>query len=353
MRILIATSSSSLSGGVFQALYQARALKRRGHETAFFIPETSVLWQEDPEDFLRPLPAEKKKWAFAMEGFFKNGQGGVVHAFHRMVNFCGWQGLLWKRRGIRCVSHRGVIYRPGNFLVYWGGGLSAVLPNSKACAQSFRFTCPKSIIRVIPNGLPPERLAPVRTREDILREINPAWVENPPFIWGYVGNDNPVKGVEMALDSFAAYLKGGGDGELILVGSHPGVWTDKVTALGLSGRTHFLGHKTHVANYYQIMDAFLFTSSGMDSMPNVVMEAMSSSLPVLGTSIGGVPEMLEPRALVAPGDANAMAAKMLEMFNNQDLRFGMAGANSQKSMEYTMDNRCNILEEVYERVLQA
>jgi glycosyltransferase involved in cell wall biosynthesis len=48
----------------------------------------------------------------------------------------------------------------------------------------------------------------------------------------------------------------------------------------------------------------------MDNLPTVIMEAMAAGLPVISTSLAGVPEMVEPGVtgkLVPPGDSAALA----------------------------------------------
>ncbi len=70
-----------------------------------------------------------------------------------------------------------------------------------------------------------------------------------------------------------------------------------------------------MADYYRAADVYLHPSRA-DTFPLAVLEAMSSGLPVVATSVGGIPEQVEQGEsgfLVRPGDVEAMAARVSEM----------------------------------------
>ena len=53
-------------------------------------------------------------------------------------------------------------------------------------------------------------------------------------------------------------------------------------------------------------DLFILPSR-TEGLPRAIIEAMARGLPCLGSSVGGIPELLPPDALVRPGDALALA----------------------------------------------
>ncbi len=349
MRILVFTSSNAPSGGARQAAYQAQTLRERGHDAWLCLPHNSVLWNDGGQPHWSALPEDKRAWKRHLELLFAESGPTIIHAFHRAVNFCAWHGLFWKSRQVYCVSHRGVIFRPKNFLVYWAGGIAAVIANSRACARSFGHTCPKNKLYVVPNGLPAERLLPTRAPTEMLAELDiPAAADR--FIWGYIGNNNPIKGGETALRAFAAHA--GPEDRFIALGLTD-VWLPLCRELGVESRVGLLGGRFDVANYLQLMDGFVFSSSGMDSMPNTVMEAMSFGLPIAATSVGGVPEMLSPEALAPAHDVDALAALMRRIASDLPFRAAQAEANRHKARAYTMDQRCADLERIYAAVVEA
>ncbi len=69
---------------------------------------------------------------------------------------------------------------------------------------------------------------------------------------------------------------------------------------------------------------------GMDNLPTVIMEAMATGLPVVSTTVGGIPEMVvdnETGFLVQPEDAVALAGAIETVTNDRSLgqRLGQAG----------------------------
>jgi colanic acid/amylovoran biosynthesis glycosyltransferase len=64
-----------------------------------------------------------------------------------------------------------------------------------------------------------------------------------------------------------------------------------------------------------------FQRGCMDGIPVALMEAMASGLPVISTSISGIPELVVERAgiLVSPGDVSALAQAILEVHRDPAL----------------------------------
>jgi colanic acid/amylovoran biosynthesis glycosyltransferase len=79
-----------------------------------------------------------------------------------------------------------------------------------------------------------------------------------------------------------------------------------------------------------VMPSVPDAEGGMDNLPTVIMEAMATSLPVVSTRIGGIPEMVvenETGFLVQPGDARALAGVIEKVTTDQSLghKLGQAG----------------------------
>jgi colanic acid/amylovoran biosynthesis glycosyltransferase len=79
-----------------------------------------------------------------------------------------------------------------------------------------------------------------------------------------------------------------------------------------------------------VLPSVIDPDGGMDNLPTVIMEAMGAGLPVVSTSIGGIPEMViqnETGFLVPPGDVAALAGAIEKMINDRSLarKLGQAG----------------------------
>ena len=90
--------------------------------------------------------------------------------------------------------------------------------------------------------------------------------------------------------------------------------------LGLQRQVVFYGYKTDVAALYAESD-LLVVPSRSEGIPNVVLEAMANRLPVLATSVGGIPEVIEDgvNGFTTEADVAAMATSIRSLLGNRPL----------------------------------
>ncbi len=107
--------------------------------------------------------------------------------------------------------------------------------------------------------------------------------------------------------------------------------------LGIDSAMHWHGAQSQqfVLEHYRQSDLFVLNScidrhGDRDGLPNVMVEAQSQGLPVVGTTISGIPELVETElnGILVPSRDTAQLTKALErMITNPALRksLGMAG----------------------------
>ncbi len=125
-------------------------------------------------------------------------------------------------------------------------------------------------------------------------------------------------------DGIEAKLRIGGNGEIDRL-------REEITDLDLSDNVNFLGwiSKDQKDFLLKETDIFLLPSYG-EGMPMSIIEAMSYSIPVISTSVGGVPELVsdgETGFLINPGDLGALYEKIKFLIQNKKYRkkFGKQG----------------------------
>ena len=94
----------------------------------------------------------------------------------------------------------------------------------------------------------------------------------------------------------------------------------QIAAAGLEQSVELTGPQTQAQIAERLAHAAVFvlpctreTDGGMDNLPTVIMEAMAAGLPVISTTLAGIPEMVEPGAngeLVPERDPEAVAASI-------------------------------------------
>lgn len=105
------------------------------------------------------------------------------------------------------------------------------------------------------------------------------------------------------------------DYEYQLVGSGDTTRLHSIAAtFGVSDQVKFLGTLPHdeVLAWLDRIDLYI-QPSRQEGLPRALVEAMSRGLPCLGSTVGGIPELLDPAWMFSPrGDASKLLARMLE-----------------------------------------
>jgi len=97
-------------------------------------------------------------------------------------------------------------------------------------------------------------------------------------------------------------------------------------------RSRDLGNaRLDILRFYRIADAFALPSF-IEGLPIALLEAMAMGLPVVSTNVYGIPEAVEDGKtglLMEPGNADALAAKILGLFNDDGQRERLGKSASQ------------------------
>ena len=135
----------------------------------------------------------------------------------------------------------------------------------------------------------------------------------------YVGVLIPRKGVHFLLQSFARIADEIKDAKLVLIGKtdddgYAKALTRMTERLGLDQRVTFMGPKTQseLAEFMAAAEDLVLPSLS-EALGRVVLEAMACGTPVIGSAVGGIPDMIqdgETGFLIPPGDVRALAGRL-------------------------------------------
>jgi glycosyltransferase involved in cell wall biosynthesis len=87
-------------------------------------------------------------------------------------------------------------------------------------------------------------------------------------------------------------------------------------------------------------DLFVLPSR-QEGLPRAMIEAMARGLPCLGSTVGGMSELLPSEDLVPPVDVLALASKIREMVNNAARLSRMSERNLARAQDYREDCICD------------
>ncbi len=125
---------------------------------------------------------------------------------------------------------------------------------------------------------------------------------------------------------------------------------------GLTKAVTFVGHVSDVSPYYRAADVVVIPSLSEGS-PNVLLEAMAWGVPVVATSVGGIPEMVDhgkDALLVPPRQPAAMASAIDLVLSSPGLAASLSSRASARVEEtYTPEYRAKCLSMIYEDVYRS
>lgn len=262
-----------------------------------------------------------------------NGEeGGMIHQLRRSYRFgfvatprhsCYPETLLnndrlspWQKTWLALTE--------GKYLMQGRAARQADLcvPPSAFVAGLVRraFNLDPSRVRVVPNGVPDEFLA---------YQHDPQAAHEGPLV--FFGRFDPMKGVDTLVEALG--LLGARAPHALLIGKGPEqhVLQKRIQVLGLSDSVEIRPWMTHDELAQTLTSArMMVLPSRMENFSLSLLSAMAVGVPVIGTSVGGTPEIIQPGQtglLVEPDDPRTLAAAIEYLCHDADLarHLGQAG----------------------------
>jgi glycosyltransferase involved in cell wall biosynthesis len=175
----------------------------------------------------------------------------------------------------------------------------------------------------------------------------------------YVGWIEPWKGVGYLIEGLNQLKnKYGCDFTLTIVGSGSTALDlrKKVQTLGLSDSVRFTGYIPYgpdIIEFYRKSDLFVLPSLS-EGVPKTILETMANGVPIIATSVGGIPEIIKNGVngvLVPPADSTAIADAIFRCINGGELRANLAKNGLETIKEYTLEKQrdkiINIMKSYY------
>lgn len=146
------------------------------------------------------------------------------------------------------------------------------------------------------------------------------------------------KAPDVLIDAVSICIKQGLDISLTIVGD--GQYRRDLEArsvsLSIQDKIKFLGllpAGNAVREELDKADIFVLPSY-QEGLPKAMVEAMARALPCIGSSVGGIPELLGIKDLVPPGNSVKLAEKIIEVVTDSQRMTSMSARNLKKAKEY-------------------
>lgn len=232
---------------------------------------------------------------------YRSRRGMTIH--HRS-GWVGWLGmaLLWIIEGacLKCVSR------------------IRVLSDFSADLLWKLYRIPSDRIVKIPGGVDTEQFRPAADRSAVRNTLGLPAKGQLLFT---VRNLEARMGMDRLIRAMAI-IRGQVPEVLLLIGGAGSLRDDLealATSLDLNGQVRFLGFvpEEQLPLYYQAADFFILPTRELEGFGLVTLEALACGTPVLGTPIGGTPELLLPLRsdlLFSGTEPDALAQRILEHY---------------------------------------
>ena len=228
-----------------------------------------------------------------------------IDVLHTITSRDAYTGIkACKKLPVSVVVRRGAYapisrWDPADRVIYGKGGAAVVITVSRDLARSMTEQgIAQERIRQVYTGIWSEELQPVE--RDLRAEFG---VAPDALLLGYVGNDRPVKGFDVLVEAMRLLEQRGASVHLLVAGEG----YDETAAL--PANTTLVGFIDPITAFTPNLDAFVIPSR-IDALPRAVIEATVLGTPVIGTAVGGIPEILDDGrggVLVPPENPEALA----------------------------------------------
>jgi glycosyltransferase involved in cell wall biosynthesis len=175
------------------------------------------------------------------------------------------------------------------------------------------------------------------------------------------GQVSEVKGIWDFVDAAAALAASGERAHFAVLGDDlkgkgalRAAMAQKVAALGLSERFTFLGFRADAPRLIPAFDV-VAVPSHVEPLGNATLEAMAAGVPVVGSRVGGIPEMVvdgETGFLVPPRTPVALAERLAEMVRSPELRAAHgAAARRRVEQHFSLPLHADRLQKLYDSLV--
>jgi alpha-maltose-1-phosphate synthase len=391
--VVITPPTFKASGGVSAAIQLTQRIAKLADSTLFLMAENDGETVEDglrivrqkaqnpllPLQKLLPRQAVSIAWRPNIKSWLREGRFDIVHfhnphppgalkaaadacrelkipyviTTHGFVEFDefsrGFGAPAWQKPLLEMLVRRPVVHVAQN-----AARVLMLSPQEEPILGSMGVDTRN--LRVVSNGVDPyfaETLADTERKGLIARFNLPS--DRPLML--YVGNHTANKGLDVLLRALPLMRE---KAVAVVAGAirsqeeHARLLADNDIS-GTDERLLFTDFVTReeLRALYQTADFFVFPSRA-DTLPLVVLEAMASRLPVVSTTIGGIPFEVPPDAgiLMKPGDPVLLATALDRLCADRSIRQTMGDAGRARVMKiFNWEKSAEQAVAIYEEIL--
>ncbi len=372
MRLLHVLAETGYSGGEVQLEHLVRHLHAGDHENHFaLVPGAQFIAVAETVGEVHTLPLRRPMhpglW-LGLRKLVRNLKPDVLHfGCGRSLQWGGYatSGLPVDLR----ITTRRIDYPIGKS--WWRGGrYRSLVDHTVANCESVRR-------RVLEAGVPESRVSKVFEGIDMepwmrLRDGRDAarvrlQIPRNAVVVSCAASLRPRKGQKMLIEAFARALQGlesdgassDADRALLILageGTDQAALIEHAAAQGVATSVSIPGSLRPVADLYAASDVFVMPSFN-EGLSNACLEASAAGLPLLVTSVGGLPEIVEAGVtgrVLPPGDVAAWTEAVRLAITDEPWRESCGAAGTLRTQKlFRADRMAQQMEALFLKLLAA
>lgn len=363
LRILMVDSEETWRGGEAQLELLMKGLSAAGHRVALAAAPNAAITRRAREmgfpTYGVPIAGSMDvKAAWRLRRIFSDEPFDIIHSHSSHAHGVGVLACFgYPARPVHVVSRRVDFRISRNPMSAWKyrRGADVFLAISTG-VRDVLIRCgvnPEKIV-LVPSGIDLDKFARVKNADYVRDEFS---LRQAKWVIGNVAALAPHKAQVDLIDAAAQVIKSVPGALFLIVGEGKlrGALERKAGERGLSDRIIFTGFRDDPLEILSTFDCFVM-SSRLEGLCTSIMDAQALGVPVVATRAGGIPDLIDHETtglLVPPGDPPQLAAAIVRMLTEPELRASCARMAKEKARRYDYRNMVNGTIASYRAVIEG
>lgn len=356
-------ASLGWGGQEIRVLSEMAGMTARGHRMKLFCPvEARIFTEAKSRDIdVEALPVGRKHWAGVrkLRDRLRALQPDIVVTHSSTDSWLVALATRFWSSAPRIVRIRHISAPVGrNITTRWLYGRAAdhVVTTGERLRQELirDLELADDHVTSIPTGIDLACYAP-RDKTDVRRKLG---LPENGFHIGIIATLRSWKGHRFLMDAWAGMQHAESD-RLVIVGDGPGRENLRQQAIDLdiSDKVVMPGNQTDVASWFAALDIFALPSYANEGVPQALMQAMASGLPVVSTPVGSIAEIVtdgQTGLMVSPRNIDVLSAALVRLAADPALCRRLGGAATAYARERFADSlMLDRMEGIFQQVLDS